>query len=461
MLQPTGRLAQFKLDVIIVGGAIAGLSTCHWSCIVGHKVRVLEKSSKLGEPAGGIRLPPNVTKILMEWGLEEEIRKTASLVREGSISGITGKLIGYLEWAEPVIQDSGAKFYMMRYSDLHQILYDAATRAGAEVIFNADVRLASPPARGKSGGKPSVQLRDGTVLHADIIIGADGQHSTVRTSVQEKRVEPQVTDTIVFTGHIPMKRLLEDDVLNADKFAFSWVYWFGPRRACLGGEYAVHIYWDRKEPDAPEGWIPNMPTKSLKLSETALDGRLARFCWQKYLDWPNIENWSDESNRIVLVGESSRPLIPCSTQSSSLSVESAAVLSTLLSYVRGLDHIPLLVRAYETIRRDRSEFLHQVELMNVSQTMFPPGPERAARDEEMQKLLHAGQVKWDDDAYLGLWGQLCEIWAYNAFDAADDWWVQWGVLHERSLGVQDPNVETPLEVGIIARIDVIQEGLRS
>lgn len=32
-------------------------------------------------------------------------------------------------------------------------------------------------------------------------------------------------------------------------------------------------------------------------------------CWQKYLDWPNIENWSDESNRIVLVGESARPLM--------------------------------------------------------------------------------------------------------------------------------------------------------
>lgn len=26
----------------------------------------------------------------------------------------TGKLIGYLEWAEPVIQDSGAKYYQMR-----------------------------------------------------------------------------------------------------------------------------------------------------------------------------------------------------------------------------------------------------------------------------------------------------------------------------------------------------------
>jgi len=33
------------------------------------------------------------------------------------------------------------------------------------------------------------------------------------------------------------------------------------------------------------------------------------FCWQRYLDWPEIENWSDESNRIVLIGEASRPLI--------------------------------------------------------------------------------------------------------------------------------------------------------
>jgi salicylate hydroxylase len=147
-------------------------------------------------------------------------------------------------------------------------------------------------------------------------------------------------------------------------------------------------------------------------------------------------------------------------QTSSLSVESAAVLSTLLSYVRGFDHIPLLVRAYETIRRDRSEFLHRVEMMNMTQTMFPPGPERNARDEEMQKLLHAGQAHWDDEAYLGLWGHLCEIWAYNAFDAADDWWVQWGILRERSLGQLDPNVDTPflpLEVGIIAQTKVTHE----
>jgi 2-polyprenyl-6-methoxyphenol hydroxylase-like FAD-dependent oxidoreductase len=130
----------------------------------------------------------------------------------------------------------------LQYSDLHRILYDAAIRAGAEVRFNADVHLASPPAQGTSA---SVQLRDGTILHADMIIGADGQHSTVRYSVQGKHVEPQATETVVFTGHIPMNRLLDDDLLQADKFAFSWVYWFGPRRAVLGGstfiEYVCHV----------------------------------------------------------------------------------------------------------------------------------------------------------------------------------------------------------------------------
>jgi len=93
--------------------------------------------------------------------------------------------------------------------------------------------------------------------------------------------------------------------------------------------------------------------------------------------------------------------------------------------------------------------------------MFSPGHERQARDNDMQKLLHAGQHKWDDDAYLGIWGQLCQVWAYDAFDAADDWWVQWGVLRERATCLQepaaylqDPNVQLPwsrLEIRVSAQ----------
>src|SRR6266851_1382686 len=64
--------------------AIAGLSMAIGLSMSGHSVRVLEKSPRFGKPPGGIRLPPNVTKILVQWGLEDELRRRGSLVREGS-----------------------------------------------------------------------------------------------------------------------------------------------------------------------------------------------------------------------------------------------------------------------------------------------------------------------------------------------------------------------------------------
>lgn len=38
-------------------------------------------------------------------------------------------------------------------------------------------------------------------------------------------------------------------------------------------------------------------------------GKVDSYSWQNYLDWPEIENWSDDSRRIVLIGEASQPLI--------------------------------------------------------------------------------------------------------------------------------------------------------
>jgi salicylate hydroxylase len=173
----------------------------------------------------------------------------------------TGELIGYLDWAEPVIQDIGAMFCMIRvcpirrvgidtpnheysqFSDIQDILYAAAVRAGAQVIFDTKVSFADSPCPSEPSGnssslpsceRPSVHLSDGTVLQADMIIGADGQHSTVRSSVQEEDVKPKRTDTIVLSGNVPMKDILEDDVLKTQRVAYGWVFWLGPRRCFMG-----------------------------------------------------------------------------------------------------------------------------------------------------------------------------------------------------------------------------------
>lgn len=82
--------------------------------------------------AGGVRVPPNLTKILVEWGLEEELERATQKCRGSTFHSCgyfklvlrfshndsiceveTGEPIGYLEWREDVLQETGADFLLM------------------------------------------------------------------------------------------------------------------------------------------------------------------------------------------------------------------------------------------------------------------------------------------------------------------------------------------------------------
>ncbi|KAI0057457.1 FAD/NAD-P-binding domain-containing protein [Artomyces pyxidatus] len=449
MSAPTLRQAPFCIDFIIVGGSIAGLATAFSLAVSGHRVRVLEKSPALSPVAGGLRVPPNLTKILVQWGLEDELLKRASVCRGSNLWDLeSGELLGYLGWAEDVMKESGAMFYMMHYNDLQELLYNAAIKAGAKVMFGAAVAKASPLSSdepsGSTGKKASVTLQNGQVFEADVVIGADGPRSVVRQAVQEAPLEPSWTGTIVFTGNISMETMMKDDILKQEDIALGWPFWFGPERACM--EFTVHFFWDEDIPDAPEGWVPNVSTRSLKFNKTIVDPRLRRLMdtlktvsYQRWMDWPSVAEWVDQSATLVLTGEAARPLMPNCTHGCSMAVEGAAVFGTLFSHLRSPDHVRQLLWAYQDLRQPRAELLHRLELTNASLCMFPPGPERTARNAHMRKSLEVGSNHWDEGALEGQWAEISEVWGYDAIDAADDWWVQWGVLRERALYNDQPD----------------------
>ena len=67
----------------------------------------------------------------------------------------------------------------------------------------------------------------------------------------------------------------------------------------------------------------------------------------------------------------------------------------------------------------------------------PPGPQRDARDEFMRKARNSGKLDWSDspETYLRKqWEELGEVFGYNAYEEADTWWVEWGILHQRLKG---------------------------
>ena len=58
---------------------LAGFGVAYALSKAGHKVKVFERQPALGMPAGGLRVPPNMSKLLKKWVGAEELAKSAVL----------------------------------------------------------------------------------------------------------------------------------------------------------------------------------------------------------------------------------------------------------------------------------------------------------------------------------------------------------------------------------------------
>ena len=119
-------------------------------------------------------------------------------------------------------------------------------------------------------------------------------------------------------------------------------------------------------------------------------------------------------------------------QGSSMPVEDAGVLTTLFTYLKSEDQIPYLAQAFHEVREPRVYSIFTKETKAFGSLWLPPGPERHARDEGLKMMMMEGHKGWDETKLRWQWDEICEVFAYHAREAAEDWWVMWGILRERS-----------------------------
>ncbi|THH15911.1 hypothetical protein EW146_g4655 [Bondarzewia mesenterica] len=487
---PTQRQAVYQLDIAIVGAGLAGLASAYALAVSGHRVRIFERSAGLPKAAGGLRVPPNATKILDYWGLHEELLRQSSKVKSNTFPDMaTGEIIGHTEWAQEMFKDSGGEFRCMRHEDLIQMLYNHATTAGARFTFNALVTgvspapaplsppplTAQPPLSPLSPNpalvKPSITLSTHEVIQVDLIIGADGPRSLVRSVVDEDAGEVEETPTglSVYTGVVDMDVVMNDEHLR-DLARVHFPVWMGDGRMAVGEDspdtrfkpfpigrdegFAVHIYWPEELPeDSPDYEL--VPPTAIKYDR--LDPRLVSFLKKtksltrmRWIERSPAEDWVDSSESIILIARilTSRRVPsafkPCAMHASSDCLEAAFVLSTLLSHLRTRSQLPSLLYAYHDLRSPRSARLHQVEMDNHMYLGLRAGEGKEERDAAMRTARLAtergsgGSSDGEDDGELERqWGEICEIWGYDAREDAEDWWVKWGLLRERASSMND------------------------
>ncbi len=109
-----------------------------------------------------------------------------------------------------------------------------------------------------------------------------------------------------------------------------------------------------------------------------------------------------------------------------MAVEDAVVLGSLFSHLRSMDQVPSLLRAYQELRQRRCKTLVEADIGNTRLMCLPAGPAADARDESLRRKYD----DWDEGMLKASFEEIAEVFAYDAGDAAEEWWVSWGRFHE-------------------------------
>ncbi len=351
------------LTALVAGGGIGGLTAALCLARMGHRVRVLEQAAEFSEAGAGIQLSPNCTRVLHHLGLEEALRSRAFLPQGTQFRHWrSGRVISESSLGEAVRQRYGAPYYHMHRGDLLEVLVQAAAGTdGIELITAARLDAFSQNGSG-------VTVHTGAQTHhGDLLVGADGIHSMVRTGLWGE-VRPRFTGNIAWRALVPVSRL------PADLVRPMATAWWGP------GKHFVHYYVRRGElvncvcVVEKAGWEVESWTEPGDYQELKDDFRgwhaslhqlIDQADRQSFYKWALFDRepmprWGD--GRVTLLGDACHPTLPFMAQGAAMAIEDGAVLAACLGSAGG---IPAALQQYEDLRRTRTAGIQQGSRRNA------------------------------------------------------------------------------------------------
>src|SRR5437870_5923582 len=214
------------MRIAIIGAGIGGLSAAIALRQAGFVVDVYEQAPELTEVGGGINMGPNAVRILYRLGLGGALDREA--VRPNSIHQRRwqdGRTLQRAPLNPMCEQLYGAPHLTVHRADLLSII---ASGFPAERIHLGH-RLVGLTDKGHG---TEAWFENGVRVTVDILVGADGIHSTVRSALLGEEA-PSFAGCVAYRGLVPAQRIV-DLGLETDTQA-----WLGP-----GGHF-VHYFVSR------------------------------------------------------------------------------------------------------------------------------------------------------------------------------------------------------------------------
>jgi 2-polyprenyl-6-methoxyphenol hydroxylase-like FAD-dependent oxidoreductase len=295
---------------VIVGGGIGGLSAAIALRQAGHDVIVLERAERLDPIGAGISLFGNAMRGLGRLGVRDAVAERGAPATYSAALTSAGRVLS--EIPRDLIEGAVA----VHRGDLQAVLADAAggVRLGAEVTsVEQDDGVAA-------------RLADGSEERGDLLVGADGLASLVRTTFS--RATPRYAGYTAWRGVAPV-------AVAAGRWTESWgtgarfglldigggrTYWFATKNAPEG------------EGDEPGGRKAEILARFSKwhdpiahVVEATSEEAILR---NDVYDLEPFSPW--HSGRVVLLGDAAHATTPGIGQGAAQAIEDAVVLAECL-----------------------------------------------------------------------------------------------------------------------------------
>jgi salicylate hydroxylase len=366
------------LRVLIAGGGIGGIITALALRQRGIDAHLFEQADAFREVGAGIQLSANATRVLRTLGLGEALARVAVYPeRREYRAWDTGERLFWTPLGERAENYFGAPYYQAHRADVLQILVN--------VLGDADMRLNSRiQAFDQDEDGVSVTAADGRIETGDVLVGADGIHSTVRAQLFG-REQPRYTGCIAWRGLVPAERLTHLDLGRVNGV------WMGPNRSIVqyhvsAGRTFNWIGISRSSHAAQESWLAEGRVEDA-LAEYAdwhptirtIIGATPRVLRQALYDREPLVEW--RVGRVVLLGDAAHPMMPFYAQGAGQSIEDAYVLAGCLA-LRPDEPVTALER-YVRLRQPRTAWMQQL----------------AGREEELYHMANPAEIAHRNAGY--------------------------------------------------------------
>lgn len=392
-------MADKPLSITIVGGGIGGLAAALQLLHAGFDVHVYEQARAIGEIGAGIQISPNASRLLHRLGLAEAMAKTGvkPLFRHQR-RWQDGRTLARGPLGPEAEARFGAPYYNFHRADLIRILADAMPTERLHVGHRLEGLT-------DHGDRVEARFDNGARTTSDLLIGADGIHSAVRTAILGPEA-PTFTGCVAYRGLVPAERIRHLEIpVEAQN-------WMGP------GQHLVQYYVSAQrlmnvvciiEQDTwtGESWTDPGDVKDVLAAYgdwhtdvTALIGAMDEtFKWALF-DRPPLARWS--VGRVTLLGDSCHAMLPMMAQGAAQSIEDGATLGAVLRGIETNNVVAALAR-YQDLRLPRASRLQAMSRANKTNFHLPDGPAQIERDGKMTSGTTdwaAGSTAWlyDHDA---------------------------------------------------------------